>query len=168
MGGRARGTLNISVEGMLLAGVRSRPGKPLGILGRCRRGPRGLRRRARRGVAQANLSHRLTANQFVVGLALNVLVLGLTAYLDTVVDLRARGAGLADPRPRRAAPRRRGAVRPAVAGYLVYALVPALWWLVYRTRWGLERAPSVSDRRQPTCRASTSTPAAAKPSTCAG
>ena len=29
--------------------------------------------------------------------------------------------------------------------YFVYALVPALWWLVYRTRWGLE-ARSVGER----------------------
>jgi simple sugar transport system permease protein len=90
-------------------------------------------------LVQANLSHRLTANQFVVGLALNVLVLGLTAFLSSSVEL---------------GPARAGVVRiPVLAdiplvgealfarpwpGYFVYALVPALWWLVYRTRWGLE------------------------------
>jgi simple sugar transport system permease protein len=90
-------------------------------------------------LVQANLSHRLTANQFVVGLALNVLVLGLTAFLSSSFEI---------------GPARAGVVRvPVLAdiplvgealfarpwpGYLVYPLVPAVWWLVYRTRWGLE------------------------------
>ena len=80
------GTLNISVEGMLLAGAfgavvghqwvaSSFMGLAVGALG-------GLSV----AVVHANLSHRLTANQFVVGLALNVLVLGLTAFLDGSFD----------------------------------------------------------------------------------
>ena len=122
--------------------LRSRPGKPTGCPGAVSLGVLvGCAAGLAVAVAQANLSHRLTANQFVVGLALNVLVLGLTAYLDTVVDL-----------PRAQAPVWRipvlaelplvGAAlfaRPWPA-YLVYVLVPALWWLVYRTRWGLESA----------------------------
>ena len=32
------------------------------------------------------MSHRLTADQFVVGLTLNVLVLGLAAFLDSSID----------------------------------------------------------------------------------
>ena len=65
---------------------------------------------------QANLSHRLTANQFVVGLALNVLVLGLTAYLDTVIDLpRTRAPVWRIPVLADLPLARRGAVRQAMA-----------------------------------------------------
>jgi ABC-type uncharacterized transport system permease subunit len=141
------GTLNISVEGMLLAGAF---GAALGSYWASWGGVAGVLVGCAAGFAvafaQANLSHRLIANQFVVGLALNVLVLGLTAYLDTVIDL----------------PRTRAAVwripvfaeLPLIGealfarpwpGYLVYALVPALWLLVYRTRWGLE-ARAVGER----------------------
>ena len=64
------GTLNISVEGMLLAGAFfSAWGFQAG-------------ENAVVALLHANLSHRLTANQFVVGLTLNVLVVGLTAFLD--------------------------------------------------------------------------------------
>ncbi len=141
------GTLNISVEGMLLAGAFgaalgsywSSWGGAAGVLVGCVAG-------FAVAFAQANLSHRLTANQFVVGLALNVLVLGLTAYLDTVIEL-----------PRTRAPVWRIPVLaelPLVGealferpwpGYFVYALVPALWLLMYRTRWGLE-ARAVGER----------------------
>jgi simple sugar transport system permease protein len=141
------GTLNISVEGMLLAGAF---GAALGSYWVAWGGVLGLAVGCAFGVAvalvQANLSHRLTANQFVVGLALNVLVLGLTAYLDTVIDL-----------PRAQAPVWRLPVlaelplvgealfaRPWPA-YFVYVLVPGLWLLVYRTRWGLD-ARAVGER----------------------
>jgi ABC-type uncharacterized transport system permease subunit len=141
------GTLNISVEAMLLAGAF---GAALGSYWVAWGGVLGVVVGSAAGLAvalvQANLSHRLIANQFVVGLALNVLVLGLTAYLDTVIDL-----------PRAQAPEWRIPVfadmpligdalfaRPWPA-YLVYLLVPALWVLVYRTRWGLD-ARAVGER----------------------
>jgi simple sugar transport system permease protein len=141
------GTLNISVEGMMLAGAFGAAlgtswwawGGVLGVIVGCAAG-------LAVATVQANLSHRLTANQFVVGLALNVLVLGLTAYLDTAIDL-----------PRARAPEWRIPVlaelpllgealfaRPWPA-YFVYLLVPAVWLLVYRTRWGLE-ARAVGER----------------------
>jgi simple sugar transport system permease protein len=133
------GTLNISVEAMLLAGAF---GAALGMHW-WSAGAFGLLIGCAAGLLvamiQANLSHRLTANQFVVGLALNVLVLGLTAYLDTVVDLgRTKTSvltipGLSDiPLVGEAL-----FARPWPA-FLAYPLVPALWYLVFRTRWGLE------------------------------
>ena len=133
------GTLNISVEGMLLAGAfgavvghQSTGSAIVGLVV-------GVLFGLLVGSVQANLSHRLTANQFVVGLALNVLVLGLTAYLDSSIGFDpARAAvieipGLVD------LPLIGSAVfgRPWPA-YLVYPLVPLLWWAVFRTRWGLE------------------------------
>lgn len=133
------GTLNISIEGMLLAGAF---GAAVGfhmfslmafaVLF-------GVLCGGAVATVQAEMSHRLTANQFVVGLALNVLILGLTAFLDTALDLgQVRAATwripvLADI----------PLVGEALFGrpwpaYLVYLFVPAAYWLVFRTRWGLE------------------------------
>jgi ABC-type uncharacterized transport system permease subunit len=88
---------------------------------------------------QANVSHRLVANQFVVGLTLNILVLGLTSFLASeldpvtskadsqriplLADIPLVGAALFDR---------------TWMFYLIYAVVPACWWMVFRTRWGLE------------------------------
>lgn len=133
------GTLNISVEGMLIGGAF---GSVVGhqIAGSAIVGLLfGMLFGLLIGAVQANLSHRLTANQFVVGLALNVLALGLTAFLDASVGFDPAKAevvripGLADI----------PFVGEAIFGrpwpaYLVYPLVPLLWWAVFRTRWGLE------------------------------
>ena len=133
------GTLNISVEGMLLGGafaaalayhhtssaaVAMAAGAGAGLLV---------------AIIHANMSHRLTADQFVVGLTLNILALGLTGFfaaelaptseklanvdIPLLVDLPLLGPALfGQPWP----------------FYIVYALVPLAWWLVFRTRWGLE------------------------------
>ncbi len=133
------GTINISVEAMVLTGAfTSALGSHwvhdpwfallLGVLG-------GL------GVAwiQAVMSHRFAANQFVVGLTLNVLAVGLTAYLAAQIDPVVERAG---------AIRIPGLVEIPLVGealfgqtwllYLLYAVIPVAWWLVHRTRWGLE------------------------------
>jgi ABC-type uncharacterized transport system permease subunit len=133
------GTINISVEGSLLAGAftgtvgyhlteSSVVGLAAGVFG---------------GVLialiQANMSHRLTADQFVVGLTANVLVLGLAGFFNAIIDPLARRTmvveipGLVDI----------PLIGPALFGqtwptYLLYPLIPLTWWLLYRTRWGLE------------------------------
>jgi simple sugar transport system permease protein len=131
------GTLNISVEGMCLVGAYGAAagsdatgsvagGVCIGVL-------------AAVSVAaiQANLSHRLTANQFVVGIAINVLAVGLTAFLHEQWHTVARAAGTFPGTGR----------LPGVLGqvleqrwtaYLILPAVVVCWWLVYRTRWGLE------------------------------
>ncbi|MEM8620799.1 MAG: ABC transporter permease [Actinomycetota bacterium] len=133
------GTLNISVEGMLLAGAFGAvvgyqliANAAVGMAVGCAFG-------LLVGSVQANLSHRLTANQFVVGLALNVLVLGLTAFLASTIDFGQARAGVVRIPLLADIPMLGEALfaRPW-PGYLVYPLVPFLWWLVYRTRWGLE------------------------------
>jgi general nucleoside transport system permease protein len=133
------GTLNISVEGMLLAGTfgaawaaHASGNAAVGLLGGCAGG-------VAVALVQAELAHRLTANQFVVGLALNVLVIGLTAFLNTEIELGAVRAGVVDVPLLSDIPLVGEALfeRPWPA-YFVYALVPFVWWLVYRTRWGLE------------------------------
>jgi len=133
------GTLNISVEGMLLAGAF---GAVVGY---------SLTERATVGLlfgiaagfsvafVQAEMSHRLTADQFVVGLALNILVLGLSGFLDGEIGPTARRLPTNDIPLLSDIP----LVGEAFFGqswlmYLIYPLPVIVWWLVYRTRWGLE------------------------------
>jgi simple sugar transport system permease protein len=133
------GTLNISLEGMFLAGAfgaavaMDRTGSEVVAL-LC-----GAFAGFSVALVQAQMSHRLVANQFVVGLTLNILVLGLASFLaselDPVVsqsdataipllsDIPLIGAALFDR---------------SWLFYLIYPLVPLAWWMVYRTRWGLE------------------------------
>jgi ABC-type uncharacterized transport system permease subunit len=133
------GTLNISVEGMLLGGAfTSAIGYDVtdsmivalfaGIAG-------GL---IIAGV-QAEMSHRLTADQFVVGLTLNILVLGLAGFLDNELEPATKLAGRWDIPLLSDIP----LVGQALFGqrwpfYLLYLLLPVTGWLLYRTRWGLE------------------------------
>ncbi|HWL45838.1 MAG TPA: ABC transporter permease [Ilumatobacter sp.] len=133
------GTLSISVEAMLLGGAFA------AALGTARFGSvaAGLACAIAAGVVvasvQANMSHRLAANQFVVGLTLNILVLGVASFLASELKPSIRKAGtqriplLADiPLVGQALFDRTWLF------YLIYPLVPACWWLVFRTRWGLE------------------------------
>ena len=133
------GTLNISLEGMVLGGAFA------GAVGMhlTESITVGLIFATAVGIlvasVQANMSHRLTANQFVVGLAINTLVLGIASFLNTSIQPVSKAA-------------HRFAV-PVVSDiplvgdaffnqpwplYLVYPMIPAAWWLLYRTRWGLE------------------------------
>jgi simple sugar transport system permease protein len=133
------GTINISVEGSILAGAFTgvvgyhiTGSAPLGFVAG---GAGGLLI----GYIQANMSHRLTADQFVVGLTANVLVLGLAGFLNSVIDPMARRAAVIEIPLLSDIP----LVGPALFGqtwptYLLYPLVPLTWWLLYKTRWGLE------------------------------
>src|SRR5829696_3426100 len=133
------GTINISLEGMMLGGAFA------AAAGADLTGSTwiALAMGAGAGIViasiQANMSHRLTANQFVVGLVLNVLVLGVVGFLtgelepQSAVVERVRVPLLSDI----------PLIGPALFDqpwvlYLVYPLVPLIWWLLYRTRWGLE------------------------------
>lgn len=133
------GTLNISVEGMLLGGAFTAVlgyhisgsvavGLLTGVLG-------GM---VIAGV-QAEMSHRLAADQFVVGLTLNILVFGLTGFLENEIAPDSTLANKWTIPLLHEIP----LVGPALFGqrwpfYVLYLLVPLSWWLVYRTRWGLE------------------------------
>jgi len=133
------GTLNISLEGMVLGGAFA------GALGMHLTGSvtAGLALATVIGVivasVQANMSHRLTANQFVVGLALNTLVLGIASFLNTSIQPVSKAAHRFAIKPLSEIP----LVGDAFFNqpwplYLVYPMIPAAWWLLYRTRWGLE------------------------------
>ena len=133
------GTINISVEGSPLAGAFG------GAVAYHLAGSTwaGLAAGAAAGAAvaliQANMSHRLTADQFVVGLTANVLVLGLAGYLDALVDPISKRAAVLEIPVLSDIP----LIGPALFGqtwptYLLYPLFPLTWWLLHRTRWGLE------------------------------
>lgn len=133
------GPLIISIEAMLLGGAF------FGIYGSSVFGnpAMGLVSGVVAGLAvawiHAQMSYRFDANTFVVGLTLNVLLLGMTSFLLEAVEMTPHGAG---------------AVRipllasiPVVGEPLfdnpwpIYLLIPAVaasWYLISRTRWGLE------------------------------
>lgn len=132
------GTINISLEGMLLAGAFA------AAYGSDLTGSTwvALAMAAVAGLlvaaVQAHMSHRLTADQFVVGLVLNVLVLGVVGFLASEIDPQSAVV------PRFEVPllAQIPLVGPALfdqpwVNYLVFPLIPLIWWLLYRTRWGL-------------------------------
>ncbi len=140
------GTINISVEGMLLAGAFTSAvgysvtdsfvvGIASGVIG-------GVLVAA----VQAEMSHRLAADQFVVGLTLNILVLGLAGFLDREFDLTTKTASKVEIPILHRIP----LVGDALFGqpwpfYLLFVVVPMSWWLLFRTRWGLEVRASGED-----------------------
>ncbi len=133
------GTLNISVEAMMLAGAYC------GMIGAgATRSPVlgmliGVAAGLLVSVVHANFSHRLAANTFVVGLTLDALVLGLTDYFATafavtpaqiepvriplLASIPALGPSLFDE---------------SWPLYLLFLIVPAAFWALERTMWGLE------------------------------
>jgi general nucleoside transport system permease protein len=140
------GTLNISIEAMMLAGAF------FGVLGTSVFGSivggllLGMIAGFTVALIHANFSHRLNANTFVVGLTLNVLLLGVTSFLLETVDLEPKQAGRIEVPVLKEIP---------VIGeplfinrwpiYLLVSLIPLSWWLVHRTRWGLEVRASGED-----------------------
>lgn len=133
------GTLNISIEAMMLGGAF------FGVLGTSVTNSvaGGMLFGALAGLAvafiHAQLSHRLAANTFVVGLSLNALLLGLTSFLLLSIDLSPRQARrieipLLSDIPWIGQPlfHNRWPI------YLLLIVIPLTRWLVDRTRWGLE------------------------------
>jgi simple sugar transport system permease protein len=91
------------------------------------------------GAIHGNMSHRLRANPFVVGITLNVLALGVTSYLFDTVELHTHQAGiLTIPLLARIPIVGRPLFSERWPAFALYALVPFVGWLVQRRRWGLE------------------------------
>lgn len=133
------GTLNISIEAMMLAGAycavaaaTASGSLVVGLLA-------GVAAGLAVAVVHANLSHRLAANTFVVGLTLDALVLGVTDYFATLFKPgAARFTPVSIPLLSKIP-----AVGPSLfvepwPVYLLLVIVPGVWWLVERTHWGLE------------------------------
>jgi len=133
------GAMNISVEAMMLgaaftsvAAASATGSATVGLL-------TGLATGVLVAMIHGNLAHRAEVNTFVVGLVLNVLVLGLTSYLIATSTF--------DPHQvaQLSVPGLRGI--PVIGqplfverwpAYLLLLIVPLTWWLVERSRWGLE------------------------------
>ena len=151
------GVYNIALEGMMLAGAfgaavgaylsgAALPGLGLGLL----LGAAG-------GLLLAVLGVSLKVNQIVAGIAINLLAVGLTAFLARqIFGLDATTTTLAGFRP---VPIPLLADIPGLGPvlfdqdplvYLLYLLIPVAHWLLFRTPWGLEvratgESPSAAD-----------------------
>ncbi|MDG4764673.1 ABC transporter permease [Solwaraspora sp. WMMD406] len=133
------GTLNISVEAMMLGAAFG----SIAVASATGSATIGLAAGALVGVViavvHANLSHRAQINTFVVGLVLNALVLGLTSYLITVSTFTGHQVWRVDIPVLRDIP----VIGPVLfvqrwPAYLLLIAIPLTWWLVERSRWGLE------------------------------
>ncbi|HST80228.1 MAG TPA: ABC transporter permease [Kineosporiaceae bacterium] len=133
------GCLNISIEAMMLGAafgsvaVASTTGSAtLGLLS-------GVVIGAVIALLHATLSHRAEINTFVVGLVLNALVLGLTSYLIATAQFDSHQVAQVSIPGLRDLP----VIGPPLfverwPAYLLLGLIPITWWLVERSRWGLE------------------------------
>jgi len=133
------GTLNISTEGMILAGAFA---AAIGydwtqniVVGLLFAMAAGLAV----AIVHANLSHRMALNTFVIGLTLNILILGLVTFLNNRYEPSSHAAKVVKIPLLSEIP----LVGKAFFGqpwplYLIYPLIPLSWWLLYRVRWGLE------------------------------
>ncbi|MDO1485116.1 sugar ABC transporter permease [Rhodococcus rhodochrous] len=133
------GTQNISVESMMLSGafgsvaIASLTGNALiGLVGGALVG-------LVVGLIHGQLSHRLEVNTFVIGLVLNTLALGLTSYLISLADFDSHQVGMLTIPGLSDIP----VIGDALFSnrwpmYLLVLIVPLTWWLVERSRWGLE------------------------------
>jgi simple sugar transport system permease protein len=91
------------------------------------------------GVIHGDFSHRLHANPYVVGITLNVLALGVTNYLLNTVEMHPRQVGiLTIPVLSHIPIVGRPLFSERWPAFLLYAIVPFVWWLMQRRRWGLE------------------------------
>lgn len=133
------GTLNISVEAMMLSGAYAAVAAA-SVTGSASTGlAAGALAGAAVALVHALLSHALAVNTFVVGLVLNALALGLTSYLLQLRPLADHQVDVLAVPLLRDLPVVGGAVfAQRWPCYLLVALIPATWWLVERTRWGLE------------------------------
>lgn len=133
------GTLNISIEAMMLgsaftsiAAASATGSATFGLV-------IGIVTGLVIGYVHANLSHRAQINTFVVGLVLNALVLGLTSYLittSTFVSHQVSKLSIAFLRDIPVIGEPLFSERwPA---FLLVLAIPGTWWLVERSRWGLE------------------------------
>jgi general nucleoside transport system permease protein len=133
------GTLNISVEAMMIGGAYTSAvvwgahgSVPLALLA-------GLVAGVVVSLVQAHLSHQLTIDQFVVGLTLNLFVLGLALFLDSRWEAATRVVAPTEVPLLSEIP----LVGIALFGqpwpmYLIVPVAAVAWWMVFRTRWGLE------------------------------
>ncbi|EFC78850.1 ABC transporter permease [Parafrankia sp. EUN1f] len=133
------GTMNISIEAMMITGaftaVAASSATGSATLGLVVGALAGLLL----GLIHGNMSHRLVVNTFIVGLTLNVLALGATSFFNESLELTGHQVAQVSIPVLRDIPL---VGEPLFVQrwpvYLLLGLVPLTWWLVERTRWGLE------------------------------
>ena len=133
------GTLNISVEGMLLgsaftsvAAASATGSATIGLVA-------GLLTGLVIGAVHGNLSHRIQINTFVIGLVINALVLGLTSYLIATSEFATHQVSkLSIPLLRDIPFVGEALFTQRWPAYLLVLIVPLTWWVMERSRWGLE------------------------------
>ena len=133
------GMINISIEAMMLSGAFSAvlgatvTGSPvLGLVF-------GMLAGLIIGFIHANFSHRLRVNTYVVGLTLNVMVLGLTSFLLDVLDLgQAQVSRFAIPFLSELPLVGDAVFNQRWPAYLLWIIIPTIWFVMYRSRWGLD------------------------------
>ncbi len=133
------GTINISLEGMMLSGaytaalMSSQTGSPVAGIAF------GMLAGLAVAAIQAHLSHHLNVDQFVVGIALTTLAIGVTTFLFTEIEMAGGRIHVFEIPGLASIP----LIGEALFGqpWLTYATVPvaaAVWWILQRTPWGLE------------------------------
>lgn len=133
------GMINISIEAMMLSGAFSAvlgatvTGSPvLGLVF-------GMLAGLIIGFIHANFSHRLRVNTYVVGLTLNLMVLGLTSFLLDVLDLgQAQVSRFAIPFLSELPLVGDAVFNQRWPAYLLWIIIPTIWFVMYRSRWGLD------------------------------
>lgn len=131
------GTQNISVEGMMLGGAFG----SVAVASATGSATTGLLAGAIVGLVvgfvHGNLSHRIQINTFVVGLVLNAFVLGLTSFLIAISEFSSNQVAQLSIPGLRDIPIIGPLFEQRWPMYLLLVLVPLTWWLVERSRWGL-------------------------------
>jgi ABC-type uncharacterized transport system permease subunit len=132
------GAVNVSVEAMMLGSafaatvVAQRVGGVVGLLA-------GIGAGVLVAAVQAALSHYWRADQFVIGLALNILVLGLTSFFLEKVTMKPQTPTLwAVPLLHQLPVVGESLFTRSWISYLIIPVVPLSWLLLFRTRWGLQ------------------------------
>lgn len=133
------GAINISVEGMMLGAAFG----SVAAASATGSATTGLLAGALVGVVVAmihgNLVHRAHINTFVVGLVLNALVLGLTTFLIAINTFASHQVSKIEIPVLSSIPLIGDALFTGRwPMYLLLLFIPLTWWLVERSRWGLE------------------------------
>ena len=166
------GVVNVSIEGQFLTAAFA-----AAIVGCITKSiPAALIAAVLAGVVMAALlalfSIRYLVDQVVLGVVINLLAAGVTGFLfDQLVQptrgqVQLRSHAGADPIPRLSKIPFFGRVlfEQTILAYLAGASVVVVWWLLFRTSWGLRSGPSASIPRRPTRSASASAASAGRPS----
>ncbi|MDV8009228.1 ABC transporter permease [Rhodococcus sp. IEGM 1318] len=133
------GAINISVEGMMLGAAFG----SVAVASATGSATTGLVAGALVGLVIAmvhgNLVHRAHINTFVVGLVLNALVLGLTTFLIAISTFTSHQVSKIEIPLLSDLPLIGEALFTGRwPMYLLVLIIPLTWWLVERSRWGLE------------------------------